>query len=62
MAMTMVLMRVTCSDLNPGCEADLQGGSPDDLVLQYLRHSSACMHRQQVDLDDVLGAIRLVRG
>lgn len=60
--MTMMLVRMTCSDLNPGCEADLQGCSPDDLVLQYLRHSSACLHEQAVDLDDVLGAIRLLPG
>ncbi len=60
--MTVMLMRVTCSDLNPGCEADLQGCSPDDLVLQYLRHSSVCLHGRPVDLDDVLDAIRLLPG
>lgn len=56
--MTVSLMLMACADLNPGCEAELCGGSPDDIVLQYARHASSCMHTaRQVDLDELLAAV-----
>ena len=59
--MTGPRLHLSCSDLNPGCEAELTGEAPDELVVQYARHSSVCTHAvRHVDLDDLLGAVTWV--
>lgn len=56
-------MRVRCADLNPHCDAELQGGSIGDVVLQYVLHVRSCMHQLgPVELDALLHVVTLAPG